>query len=319
MNMNHPSALHSLVDKLSSYAGFRNCRLVRSGMAIVIALFFAFSMMIMFVGLLTMNRQTAGHNRAALQQAQAYFAARAALQHFMMKAKLCPTELYDAVEFTQGKNPLFDFSEFPSVYNGANAFAPYTTNSEIHIRVLPQKELDSKQKPKWFYRRLPGRNDVFIRVGSPFLPEFRFIAPNVVNTDANKKFTEPNAAAYASYDPERYLKYYIQDCTNKPVNSKLLQPRLVMNKAQAVATIRDWSIDRYFSDFEKVSGPERYPYSMFYEVKAVSLGHMKDLRRYNEEAIEIQVIGSIVDFQGKTFTQEQKKVQKITRLPGATP
>lgn len=288
-------------------------------MAIVIALFFAFSMLIMFVGLLTMNRQTAGHNRTALQQAQAYFAARAALQHFMMKAKLCPTELYDAVEFTQGKNPLFDFTEFPAVYNGANAFAPYTTNSEIYVRVLPQKELDSKQKPMYFYRRLPGRNDTFIRVGSPYMPEFRFVAPNVVNSDANKKFTEPNANAYASYDPNRFLKYFIQDCTNKAVNGRYLQPRLVMNKAQSVATVRDWSIQRYFSEFESISGPERYPYTMMYEVKSVSLGHMKDLRRYNEEAIEIQVVGSIIDFQGKTFTQEQKKIQKITRRPGVMP
>lgn len=290
----------------------------RQGMAIVIALFFAFSMMIMFVGLLTMNRSTAGHNRTALQQAQAYFAARAGLQHFMLKAKLFPTELYDAVEFTQGKNPLFDFTEFPAVYNGASAFAPYTTNSEINVRVLPKKEVDTKGKPMYFYRRMPGRNDVFIRVGSPFAPEYRFVAPNVVNSDGNKKFTEPNATAYASHSPDRYLKYYIRDCTNQVVDGKVLQPLLVMNKAQSVQTIRDWSIDRYFSDFEKIAGAERYPYTMRYEVKAISLGHMKELRRYSEEAIQIEVVGSIVDFQGKPFTQEQRKIQKITRR-GAIP
>ena len=179
--------------------------------------------------------------------------------------------------------------------------------------MLPQKELDARSKPKYFYRLFPGRDDVFIRMASYFQPDYRFIAPGVVNPDQSKKFTEPTADTYKTYEPGRYLKYFIQDCSNSSIGGKVLQPILAMDKAGEVKTMRDWSIDRYFSEFEKRSSSDRYPYTMRYEVKAVKLGNMKELRRYNEEAIQIEVLGTIIDFQGKPFSQKQEKIQKITR------
>ncbi|MDD3146425.1 MAG: hypothetical protein PHD82_03905 [Candidatus Riflebacteria bacterium] len=73
----------------------------RRGVAIVIALFFCFCMLILFVSMMFRQTSTAGHNQLTIQERQAFFAARAAMQHFLLKAKLFPTELYDAVEFAQ--------------------------------------------------------------------------------------------------------------------------------------------------------------------------------------------------------------------------
>jgi hypothetical protein len=65
---------------------------------------------------------TASHNLINLIEKQAFFASRSAIQHFLLKAKLFPTELYDAVEISKGKNPLFNFTEFPDHNNFEECF-----------------------------------------------------------------------------------------------------------------------------------------------------------------------------------------------------
>ncbi|MFZ2959160.1 MAG: hypothetical protein WA705_19920 [Candidatus Ozemobacteraceae bacterium] len=275
----------------------------RQGMAIVIALFFAFSLLILFFGMYTMNRNVTSHNRLSLQNQQAFFAARAALQHLLLKAKLFPTELYDAVEFSQGKNPLFDFTEYPLTCDGQTAFEPFPTQPTLFQRVKPSTELGMNGQPKFFYINFQDRQDVFVRIGNYFNPEFRFLAPNSVRSSPmSQKYTHPDISAFASTNPDKFLKYFIRDCTNGQVDSKILQPVLVMNKAANLKTAKDFKI-----------ADEGLPYTMSYAVEEIKVGSLKDLRRYNEEAIEMRVVGSIEDFQGKKFTQVQTKIQKITR------
>ena len=84
----------------------------KKGSAIVIAVFFAFCMLILLGAMVFRQSSTKSHNQISILDKQALLAARSAMQHFLLKAKLFPTELYDAVEISQGKNPLFNFTEY---------------------------------------------------------------------------------------------------------------------------------------------------------------------------------------------------------------
>ncbi len=273
----------------------------RKGMAIVVALFFAFCLMIMFFGLFTQHRNVTAHNRVSLQNQQAFFAARAAIQHLLLKAKLFPTEFYDAVEFSQGKNPLFDFSEYPrNDDSGKPIFVPSKLSNGVFVKDPVYREQDLDNNAKYFYIQLDGRPDVFVRIGSFYNPDFRYLAPSLASSNAAKRYTTPEPPN-TQWNAGKYLKYYILDCTNWDDK----HPSLDMKLADYVKTSRDWRL----SD----PGVKGYPYTMKYKVDEVSIHAMKELRRYNEEAIEIKVEGSIDDFQGKNYTQIQKKIQKITR------
>ncbi|RCK79280.1 MAG: hypothetical protein OZSIB_0151 [Candidatus Ozemobacter sibiricus] len=281
----------------------------RRGMAIVIALFFAFCLMILVAGMLFQHKNVAQHNRMSLEQQQAFFAARAAIQHFLLKAKLFPTELYDAVEFSVGKNPLCDFSEF----SGSENFQLVKGFSGVYVRKLPAEELDVNRKPKYFYIKLAGQDDVFIKMGSFYNPDYRYLGPGLAQADPKKKYTQPinPQVAYGDVKADKFLRYFIRDCTNARVDGKRLQPALEMLIGPGVNTATSW----------KIATSEGYPYTMTYKVNRVSLQAMKELRRYNEEAIEIEVEGTIYDFKydalkpdrGGKFSQVQRKVQKITR------
>ena len=269
----------------------------RQGVAIVIALFFSFCLMILFVGMLFQQRNTASHNRISLQERQAFFAARSAIQHFLLKSKLFPTELYDAVEFKQGKNPLCDFSEFPAQENGKQLFAPVPGEAGVYRRVFPTEELDMRNKTKYFYLKLPLQEEMYIRLGSYYNPDYRFLAPALAESNAAQRYTKPKPLP-ASFNGGKFLDYYIKDCSN--TNGE--QPALETIIGTDVKNARSWKLSS-----------RGHPYTMQYLVEAVKIHAMKGLRRYNEEAIEISVVGKIFDFQGKPFNQVQKKIMKITR------
>lgn len=252
------------------------------------------------------HKNVSGHNRLSLQTQQAFFAARAAMQHFLLKAKLFPTELYDAVEFTQGKNPLCDFSEYSGhdEKTGQAVFKAIPGYIGVYQRIYPEQEKDSNGKIKYFYIQLQGRPDAYIRIGSYFNPDFRYLAPNLASSDAKSRYTNPDSSSIQFAKPDKYLEYYIRDCTNEIIDtSRQPQPALETKIGDQVKTAKAW----------KISEMMGYPYTMFYKVRHVSIGAMKELRKYNEEAIEIEVEGSIFDFKGVNYTQIQKKVQKITR------
>ena len=101
----------------------------RKGTSILISLFVVFSVFILLSATIFKQANSDYQNQINLLDRQAYFSSRSAMQHFMLKYKLFPTELYDAVEISQGKNPLFDFSEFPTV--DRNGVEIYRTKYEI--------------------------------------------------------------------------------------------------------------------------------------------------------------------------------------------
>ena len=64
-----------------------------------------------FIAIVTYQGRDARRKGAeARDRAQARFLARGAQNHFLLKLKLLPAELYDAVSYAVGKNPYFDFS-----------------------------------------------------------------------------------------------------------------------------------------------------------------------------------------------------------------
>lgn len=273
----------------------------RRGVAIVVAIFFAFCMLILFVSMIFRRTSTSGHNRLAIQERQAFFASRAAIQHFLVKAKLFPTELYDAVEFSQGKNPLCNFTEFEGDIAGNSAFEPMAANPDVYVRVLPTRELDINKKPKYFYLPLPNMN-AFVQLGSFHNPDYRFLAPGLAQDDTESRYLRPKKPA-ANLKPDKFLKYFVRDCTNMVVDGTRLQPPLEMVMDKSIKKITDWD----------VATSEGYPYTMSYRVDDVKIQSIKGLRKYGEEAIEILVEGQTKDFQGKVTSQVQKKTEKITR------
>ncbi len=273
----------------------------RRGVAIVVAIFFAFCMLILFVSMIFRRTSTSGHNRLTIQERQAFFASRAAIQHFLLKAKLFPTELYDAVEFLQGKNPLCNFTEFDGDYAGNSAFEPMASKPEVYVRVLPSRETDMQKKPKYFYLPLPNMN-AFVQLGSFHNPDYRFLAPGLSTDNPESRYIKPKKPD-ASLKPDKYLKYFTRDCTNMLVDGTRLQPPLEMVIDKNIKKITDWDI----------ATSEGYPYTMSYRVDDVKIQSIKGLRKYGEEAIEILVEGQIKDFQGKITSQVQKKTERITR------
>ncbi len=82
----------------------------RRGMALFICLGI---IVLLFVFSFILWMQSAGNVTQVMDKAeriQAEFVARGALNHALLKFRLLPTELYDAIAFSIGKNPLYDFS-----------------------------------------------------------------------------------------------------------------------------------------------------------------------------------------------------------------
>ena len=278
----------------------------RKGSALVIALVFSFCMMIVLGAMVFRQTTTSSHNKLTLLNKQAFFAARSAMQHFLLKAKLFPTELYDAVEISQGKNPLFNFAEFPSQYpDGREAFEESLDRANIYVKKVYSpdinSELTSDGKPRYYYIKLPSK-DSFIRLASFHNPDFRFLAKNLAKDAQNLKYTEPNEPN-SEYNATKYLNYYYRDCTNYSINDINLQPNLEIIKANGIKNPNNFDI----------AVEDGYPYSLRYSVADVRVKAIQGMKKYGEEAIEITVEGSATDFQNKNQSQLISHTQRITR------
>lgn len=277
----------------------------RNGMAIIIVIVFSLCLLVLFTTIMFHHRSVAGRTKLSLRDQQAYFAARAAMQHFLLKARLFPTELYDAVEFKQGKNPYFDFTEF-SFRNkdGQAAFQKVQSLSGVYKRIIPE-ESDSSGRIRFFYIPLKTKGsepEVLVRLASFYNPNYRYLAPGLAAPNAPEKYISPDNSSNAGYAPEKFLTYFFRDCTNDLVNGNILQPALVTNKASGLETEQSWGIN-----------DDGYPYTMNYQVKNVSIRGIQGLRRYNEEAIEIECFGSVIDFQDIPSSKDLQQIRKITR------
>ena len=281
----------------------------RKGSALVIALVFSFCMLIMLGAMVFRSTNTSSHNQLTILDKQAFFAARSAMQHFLLKAKLFPTELYDSVEISQGKNPLFNFTEFPSENedDGSPDFEEfYGHGANIFIKrkrgdYRDKSEFDSEGKSRYYYIKMPNKNS-FIRLASYYNPDYRFLTKGLAKNSQELKYTEPNEPD-SSYNASKYLTYYYRDCTNYPLNKTNLQPNLEIIKANGINNANKFDI----------ATEDGYPYTLRYSVADVRVKAIQGMRKYGEEAIEITVEGSATDFQNKNKSQLIAHTQKITR------
>lgn len=270
------------------------------GATTIITIFFSCCLLILLIAMTFRQSNAVSHNKLLIEDRQAHFAARAAMQHFLLKSKLLPAELYDAVQIAQGKNPRFDFSEFEEVtQSGELAFKQMNNRSDVYIRVVPEKELDEKQQSKYFYHLIPDKK-VFIRLGSYYNPNYRFLASDLIDSKYDDKYL--NALKLPdSAKADKYLNYYIRDCTNMTYIH--LQPTLEFNTCTSIKKSQDWDI----------STMNDYPYSMSYRVTNIETIPVQKQDRYGEEAIEIYVEGIVKTSHGKLISQAHKRVQKVTR------
>lgn len=97
----------------------------RKGMAIPIVLIFATIMGIVSLFLFKSAKNYNRQNLTSFAQLQSYFVARAGVEHAMLKIKYLNRELYDAICLSQGRNPLFDFSQITDINNPWSAIKQY--------------------------------------------------------------------------------------------------------------------------------------------------------------------------------------------------
>ncbi len=84
----------------------------RKGSAIAFSLIIAGILLLSEAFFMNQNRNNILFREKNIENLQSYFAARAGMQHVMLKAQILPTQLYDAACFSVGKNPFFDFTHY---------------------------------------------------------------------------------------------------------------------------------------------------------------------------------------------------------------
>ena len=167
--------------------------------------------------------------------------------------------------------------------------------------VKKEGELDTKGKPRYYYIKLSNK-DWLIRVASFNNPDYRFLAPNTAKSDQNLKYTDPNPPD-PSYHAGKYLTYYYRDCANYFENSINQQPLLQTEMTPGIKNINKFDI----------ATEDGYPYTLRYAVKDVKVKAMQEMRKYNEEAIEIKVAGEAINYKNQSCSQNHVKIEKIKR------
>jgi len=87
----------------------RTTRRGRRGFAIFMVIMIAFILGSFAALIWHMNRDTKTVREFIVEKKQAEYLAKGAQQHFLLKFRYLPTELYDAVAYSIGKNPYYDF------------------------------------------------------------------------------------------------------------------------------------------------------------------------------------------------------------------
>ena len=95
----------------------------RSGVAIFVAVMVCVVIGVMVSIVYFHGRDSRRKGAEKRDLAQARFLARGAHSHFLLKFRLLPSELYDAVSYAVGRNPYFNFNLQADTVTG-NTFAP---------------------------------------------------------------------------------------------------------------------------------------------------------------------------------------------------
>lgn len=271
--------------------------LYRKGSSVIATVFFCFCVFIMLGAVFFRQNPDETHNSVNLLDRQAYFAARSAMQHFLLKAKFFPNELCDAIDISKGRNPVFDFKEYSSLDRfGKEIFKNFEGTNNIYIR--QDVELNEEDFPTIFFTKLPNK-DKYIKLASYNNSFYRFIAPNIYNNNPLLKYIEPNKIQ-EDYYSNKYLTYFYRDCTNYLVNDEKLQPLL-----EIISDNRNSNNNEF--DITKSRGN---PYNLRYKVIEVKTKLNDD---NTEKEINIIVEGKVINTQNKEHSQIHTRNQIIRR------
>ncbi len=105
----------------------------KKGFAIVVVLFFAFSIAIILFFMAQSNSNLAFQNKQTIYQMQAYYLAHSAMQHTKLQLKLLPKETYDFFALNGSGNPYqsVDSSMYPPLAMGA--FSKEKTSYDLFV------------------------------------------------------------------------------------------------------------------------------------------------------------------------------------------
>lgn len=249
------------------------------------------------------NYRTGQSHRNLLKRAELEFQAKnmaaSALQHAELKIRYFPTELYDASEYSQGRNPFFDFSEISTTeYNNLAAI----------------RKSEYKPSPT-------DPSNYYIHIAGPFNSGPRFLTEGTLSTDNGVKWfslvgldpldSQPsNFSSKASlWFPTGWPKIDGQDVPNSDLYLwKFLSDISTIASVQPALTCnRDPAFD--------IAVLNSLPYEAGYEVKSIQVVAVKEHRRLNEEAIKISAVGWAKDpsFPYEVMYMTMDKTLKVTR------
>ncbi len=273
----------------------------RRGMALMIVLIIASVLMVSVLFLYKSGRQYKHQMSKAIFDLQAQYLAIGAIQHAELKVRYFPTELYDASEYSLGKNPYFDFTELDSTeYDALDPIrkAEYAI-SEPHIhkagpfnegpRFLSSGVLSADNYARWFQLQSLDPLD-----SDP--ANFASYAGNWFGKDGWPK-EEDGVTLVRNSD--LYLWKFRYDISNR----NTIQPSLRL--ARTVGT--DFKLFNAATDIGS-------PYDGMYEVTKLRVLSVAGQRRLNEEAVNFTVVATIWDPQtNQPYQQSQEKVLKVKR------
>jgi hypothetical protein len=248
----------------------------KKGSAISVALLIASILLFSEIYLMKQAQSQIRLNTQHKLRLQAWFAARAAMQHAKLKCQLLPTQLYDAAEFSVGKNPYFDFSEYSN---------------------QPPNIFSTKKIGSIYLKRASKLN-----IGPRFLTYF----PGAMPTQELEKWTKITGFHPDDLAKTSNLSPWPKDHYGKDV----LNPEIYLHKFYddiCFETRADSAIKEDNYHF-----PNGYPYDFSYYIKNFKVVGLQQQRKYNEEAVRLTIEGQS-GLKQKTYKQIVSKVMIIKR------
>ncbi len=267
----------------------------KSGFAVVLVLVLSSILLLTAISLFKTSSQYNAHMKKDFGELQAYYMAVGAIQHTQLKVKYFPTELYDASEFSLGKNPMFDFTilsddEYnalsPILKSEFSSVSPHFRKASVNNagpRFLSAGALSDDATERWFQLKSLDPEDRDLTEGAWFpsgWPKDKNLNP-VKNSDL-------------------YLWKYARDICN--LNG--IQPSLSCDNAKVTTSY----------DKLDVSSSNELPYEGTYQISEIKVLSTTDQKRLNEEVVSFTGVGSIkVPGTGEIVTYEITKKIKVRR------
>ncbi len=273
----------------------------RRGMALIVALVLASVMMVTSLYLFKSGREYRSQLYHAVRDLQAQYLAMGAMQHAELKVRYFPTELYDASEYSLGKNPYFDFTEL-------------TPTEYANLDPIRRAEFSSVAP--------------HVHLAGPFNPGPRFISAGELHVDPAARWGSLKSLDPADADPANFMSYatswfgtegwpkeedgrtlvrnsdlYLWKYRSDLSNRNSIQPALALRRNTTV----DWH------HFDAPTHSDS-PYEGMYEVTKLRVLSIAGQRRLNEEAINFSVVATIWDpTTNQPYSHRLEKVLRVKR------